>query len=65
MTTENAAVIDNFEEAPRQIGGFRRFSRVFLGRKIVIFGMVVIGLLIITAIFAPLLAPYNPNTLHP
>ncbi|MGD0795016.1 MAG: ABC transporter permease [Dehalococcoidales bacterium] len=39
---------------------FQRFSRVFFGRKVVIFGFIIILVLIITAIFAPLLVPYNP-----
>ena len=39
---------------------FQRFRRVFIGRPVVVFGIVVIILLIFTAIFAPLLAPYDP-----
>jgi len=38
----------------------RRFLRVLFGRALVIFGVVIILLVIITAIFAPLLAPYDP-----
>lgn len=45
--------------APRT-NELRRFFRVFLGRKVVLVGMIIILLLIITAIFAPLLAPYDP-----
>lgn len=48
------------EMAPR-VNEFRRFLRIFLGRKIVLFGLVVIILFLIIAAFAPLLAPYNPN----
>lgn len=33
---------------------------MFFGRKIVIFGLIIIIILIITAIFAPLIAPYDP-----
>jgi len=39
---------------------FRRIVRVFFGRKVAVVGLVFILLLIITAIFAPLLAPYDP-----
>ena len=46
-------------EASR-ITEFQRFRRVFFGRKVVIFGFVIIVLLILTAIFAPLIAPYDP-----
>jgi ABC-type antimicrobial peptide transport system permease subunit len=42
---------------PRRPSGLKRFVRVFFGRKIVIFGFVVIGLLVISALFAPFLVP--------
>jgi peptide/nickel transport system permease protein len=42
---------------------FRRVIRVFLGRKLAVVGLVFIFLLIVTAIFAPWLAPYDPNKL--
>ena len=38
----------------------RRFFRVFLGRGVVAFGVVVIFLFIMVAFFTPLLAPYDP-----
>lgn len=50
----------HFEESPPRVDGFRRFIRVFFGRKIVIFGTLVILGLILTAIFAPFIAPYDP-----
>jgi peptide/nickel transport system permease protein len=43
---------------------FRRVVRVFLGRKVAVFGMAIIILLILTAIFAPWLAPYDPYTME-
>jgi peptide/nickel transport system permease protein len=49
-----------FTETPPRVSEFQRFRRVFLGRKIVAFGLIVILLLIITAIFAGYLAPYDP-----
>jgi peptide/nickel transport system permease protein len=39
---------------------WRRFRRVFFQRKLVLFGIIVLGLLIVSAVFAPLLAPYDP-----
>lgn len=51
--------LDSAETAPRK-KEFARFRRVFLGRPVVVFGMVVIILMIIAAIFAPFIAPYNP-----
>lgn len=49
-----------FTEAPPHVSELRRFIRVFFGRKVVAFGLVIIVILILTAIFAPLIAPYNP-----
>jgi len=49
-----------FEETPPRVSELRRFSRVFLSRKLVIFGLVIISALVIAAIFAPLIAPYDP-----
>ena len=58
--TDMAAQTEDLRETPLRTNEFRRFLRVFLGRKVVIFGAVIILILIITAIFAPLLAPYDP-----
>jgi peptide/nickel transport system permease protein/oligopeptide transport system permease protein len=49
-----------FSEAPPRVSEWRRFWRVFLQRRIVIFGLVVFALLVISAIFANVLAPYDP-----
>jgi len=49
-----------FSEAPPRVSEWRRFWRVFLQRKIVMFGLVVFGLLVITAMFANFLAPHDP-----
>ena len=40
---------------------FRRVIRVLFGRKLAVVGLVLIVFLVITAIFAPWLAPYPPN----
>jgi len=44
-----------------RVSAFRRFSRVLIGRKVVLFGLIVILVTIITAFFAPYIAPYDPN----
>jgi peptide/nickel transport system permease protein len=51
-----------FENVPR-VSESRRFFRIFFSRGVVIFGVVIVLLFIIAAIFAPLLAPYDPNKL--
>lgn len=47
-------------EAPPLVSEWRRFQRVFFQRKIVVFGLVVLFILVFTAIFAPWLAPHDP-----
>jgi peptide/nickel transport system permease protein len=59
MATE-ITMAKEFNDPSPHISEFRRFSRVFFGRKIVLFGMIVIVLLVISAIFAPLIAPFDP-----
>jgi peptide/nickel transport system permease protein len=46
--------------APPRRSEWRRFARVFFGRKLYLIGFIIVMLIILTAIFAPLLAPYDP-----
>jgi len=59
MATSLPQTEDLLEVSPRT-NKFRRFLRVFLGRKVVIFGAVVILMLIVVAMIASLIAPYDP-----
>lgn len=61
MSAANETTLASFEEAPPRVSNMKRFVRVFMGRKLVIFGVTVIGILTLTAIFAPWIAPYAPN----
>jgi peptide/nickel transport system permease protein len=47
-------------EAARQARQFGHFRRALFSRGLVVFGIVIILIFIIVAIFAPLLAPYDP-----
>jgi peptide/nickel transport system permease protein len=49
-----------FAEAPEKASELSRLWRVFTGRGVVLFGMIVIIILILTAFFAPFIAPYDP-----
>jgi peptide/nickel transport system permease protein len=55
------AITDVSEIATPHYSEFRRVMRVFFGRKIAVVGFAFICLLIITAIFGPLFAPYDPD----
>jgi len=57
---KSTAVTQKFEEGPARVSEWKRFWRVFLKRRIVIFGLVVLSLLVIAAIFADVLAPFDP-----
>jgi peptide/nickel transport system permease protein len=45
---------------PPRINEFRRFKRVFFSRGLVAFGLVIVVLFLLTAAFAPWIAPYDP-----
>lgn len=60
MVETNITSVLQGKPSPR-ISESRRFFNVLFGRRVVIFGVVIIFLLIVAAIFAPLLAPYEPN----
>lgn len=62
---DSEATVNGKEEIQPYSGEFRRFLRVFFGRKLVAFGCAFILITIITAIFAPLMAPYDPYEIHP
>jgi peptide/nickel transport system permease protein len=55
--------IDHFfpEKPSKRVSEFRRIVRVMFSRWIVIFGIFIVLAFTITAIFAPLIAPYDPN----
>jgi peptide/nickel transport system permease protein len=46
--------------APPRRSEWRRFARVFFGRTLYLIGFIIVMIIILTAIFAPLLAPYDP-----
>ena len=56
----NVVLSDETVEASVEPGEYRRFMRVFLGRKVVLMGTCIILGFIILAIFAPQIAPHDP-----
>jgi peptide/nickel transport system permease protein len=58
--TKMEYVLIDENTAPPRVSESRRFFRVFLKRRVVLFGLIIILLLIISAIFAPFIAPYSP-----
>jgi peptide/nickel transport system permease protein len=57
--TKKEVIETGASEAPPRVSEWRRFQRVFFQRKVVLFGLIILIILLITAIFAPLLAPYD------
>jgi peptide/nickel transport system permease protein len=47
--------------APPRRSEWRRFSRIFFGRKLYLIGFIMVVIIILVAIFAPLLTPYGPT----
>lgn len=62
MSNINAHVAE-ISEIPPRVTEFRRFSRVFFGRGLVLTGIIIAVLLILMAITAPLISPYNPYSM--
>lgn len=56
-------VVDISEETKG--AGRNRFLRAFLRNRIAILGLVIVALMIFSAVFAPLIAPHDPNALNP
>ncbi len=60
MSDAAGTVHNGIDEAPPRVDTIRHFIRVFFSRGVVIFGLVVILALLLTAVFAPFIAPHNP-----
>ncbi len=63
--TQQAIAPDITFEAPPRVNEARRFLKVFLGRGLVVFGLIIVVLFLITAAFGPLFAPYDPIKMYP
>ncbi|MFA5308425.1 MAG: ABC transporter permease [Dehalococcoidales bacterium] len=61
-TVVNSPALDagGGDTLPPRHSEWHRMSRVFFGRKLYLIGFIIVVIIIITAIFAPLLAPYDP-----
>jgi len=60
LMSEGTLQPSDLNETLPHVRVFKRFSRVFLSRGLVVFGLIVILVLLLTAFFAPIIAPYNP-----
>jgi ABC-type dipeptide/oligopeptide/nickel transport system permease subunit len=49
-----------YQETPPSISSFQHFRKVFFSRGVVVFGFIVVMLLMLMAVFSPLIAPYDP-----
>jgi ABC-type dipeptide/oligopeptide/nickel transport system permease subunit len=63
MAKEGMVAADVMEMSPRRIE-FQRFCSVFFSRWLVIVGLFISVLVIILAVFSPMIAPYDPNKLN-
>jgi len=59
MVQDTEALEDKFETTVR-VNEVRRFFRVFLGRGLVVFGLIILIIFLVTAAFGPLFSPYDP-----
>src|SRR3972149_11490845 len=63
-SAERAITPAAMEELAPSPSEFRRVLRVFFGRKLAMIGFAFIVVLVLTAIFAPLLAPHDPYKMN-
>jgi peptide/nickel transport system permease protein len=56
---ESDTILNSSNNSPHY-SEFRRIIRVFMGRKLALIGLIIILIMVVTAIFAPWLAPYDP-----
>jgi peptide/nickel transport system permease protein len=59
-TTARSDDMAEWEEAPPQYSEIKRILSVFFGRPLPVIGLFIIIMLILAAIFAPAIAPYDP-----
>ena len=59
MANSSLTAVD-FSENPPRVSEWKRFSRIFFQRKLVIVGMVLVFIFVFIAIFGTWLAPYDP-----
>jgi peptide/nickel transport system permease protein len=52
--------VATFSESPPRVSEWRRFRKAFFSRKVVLAGLIILGLMVIAAIFCNWLAPYDP-----
>ncbi len=57
---DNITTLTGEAEAPPRVSEWKRFRRVFFQRKLVLFGLVVLAIMIFIAITANWIAPYDP-----
>ena len=60
MLKQKKKLNPGYQEAPPRVSTIQYFRKVFLSRGVVVFGFVVVMLLILMAVFAPLIATYDP-----
>lgn len=57
---ENTILVKDVSALAPRVSEWRYFKKAFFSRGMVVFGLVILVILFLTAIFAPLLAPYSP-----
>ena len=57
------ALIDTLEPLPQRPSTWRRLRGVFLRDRKALFGVIVLSLFLVAAVFGPWIAPYDPNAM--
>jgi peptide/nickel transport system permease protein len=59
--SQDVVSLETSEKEIARVTEWKRFTRVFFNRGLVVFGVVLLAIFVIVAIFGPLFAPYDPN----
>jgi peptide/nickel transport system permease protein len=60
MLRRKKKLAQGYQEIPPKVSSFQYFRRVFFSRGVVVFGFIVVSVFILMAVFAPVMAPYDP-----
>jgi len=64
-TTNTSRAVAQLEDETVHTSGRKRFMRAFLRNRIAIVGLVIVVIMIMGALFAPWIAPHDPNEIRP
>jgi ABC-type dipeptide/oligopeptide/nickel transport system permease subunit len=63
--SENQVAVLSADPEFKPITGRQRFWRAFFRNRVALVGLFIVGMMVLSAVFAPWIAPYQPNEIRP